>query len=91
VIWKVVERIITYVFVLCILYMLSQTALQWNRDRQLDLFKQEIRKELEDEIKDLQKDIIRQEVKGDNTNLALTSRLNVLEEAITKINNKENK
>lgn len=81
-IWKVVEKTITYIFILGILYILSQTTLQWNRDAEMQLFKIEMRREMQEEMRDLTKNIIRQEVNSNNTNIALTGRVNAMEDVV---------
>jgi hypothetical protein len=83
VIWKVVERTITYIFILGILYILSETILQWNRDAELQLFKIEMRREIQEEMRELTKNVIRQEVNSNNTNIALTGRVNAIEEIVS--------
>ena len=82
-IWKVVERTITYIFILGILYILSETILQWNRDAELQLFKIEMRREIQEEMRELTKNVIRQEVNSNNTNIALTGRVNAIEEIVS--------
>ena len=81
-IWPLIERIITYVFILGILYICSQTILQWNEKRHIEAVKEELRKEFESDRRDLQRQVDRVDSHLSDYNLSNKSRMDALEEQL---------
>lgn len=53
------EKVLNYLLIFAILCLTSQTLLQWNDKRNIDIIKRELRDELEAKQEELQKQIIR--------------------------------
>lgn len=88
-IWKIVEKVILYLFILAILYLTSQTILQGIDLRRTELVKEELRREFANDKRDLEKQIIRLELQLSNSTIATKDRMDALEKNSNK--NKHNK
>ena len=82
----VVERIANYLLILAFLYLTSQTLLQWNDKRNIDLIKMELKGELEDGQEELQKQIIRIESTQRDWIVTESNRMDALENKIDRRN-----
>lgn len=86
---QIVDKFIGYVFILAILYLCSQTILQWNDTRRTEMVKEELRKEFEEDTRELQKQIIKLEILLNDSVVTSKYRMDTLEKEIIKINNKK--
>ena len=84
---QIVDKFIGYVFILAILYLCSQTILQWNDTRRTEMVKEELRKEFEVNERELQKQIIRLEILLNDSVVSSKYRMDTLEKEIIKLNN----
>lgn len=78
-IWEIVQKVIGYLFTLAILYICSQTLLQWNDTRRMEMVKEELRREFVAERRDLQKQIYYLEIKVNEFTISQTDRMDALE------------
>ena len=81
-IWPVIEKLISYVLIIAITYICSQTLIQINDNRRITAAKEELKAEFENERKDLQKQINRLEVMHNEANISTKQRLDVLQHEI---------
>lgn len=101
---KIIERALTYIFIILILIIASKTVILINDNNKILKVKGEIIQELSKDNERLRERMIRLEIKQDDKSISqgkrfdslesrddlLFSRLNALEETITKINNNSN-
>lgn len=68
---QVAEKVVGYLFILAILYICSQTILQWDARREIDIVRDELRKEFELDKEELEKtkDEIRKQFEDDKRDL----------------------
>jgi len=68
---QVAEKVVGYLFILAILYICSQTILQWDARREINIVKDELRKEFELDKRDLEntKEEIRKQFEADKRDL----------------------
>lgn len=85
---QIVDKFIGYVFILTILYLCSQTLLQWNDTKRTEMVKEELRKEFEADKRETQKQIIRLELLFNDSVVTNKYRMDTLEKDIIKIKNK---
>lgn len=89
-VWKITEKIIGCLFILAILYLVSQTILQGIDIRRIEVVKEEIRKEFEVDRRDLQKQIIRLELQVNNSTISADQRMDAIENNINKSSKDDN-
>ena len=83
-IWKIVEKVILYLFILAILYLISHTVLQGIDLRRTELAKEELRREFAADKRDLERQIIRLDLQFNNSNIATSDRMDALEQNSNK-------
>lgn len=83
-IWSLAEKILNYLIILAILYLTSQTLLQWNDKRNIDLIKMELSADLEERQEELQKQIIRIETNQREWIITESNRMDSLESTLNK-------
>lgn len=83
-IWEIVQKVVGYLFTLAILYICSQTLLQWNDTRKMEMVKDEIRKEFAAERRDLQKQVYYLEIRINEFTISQKDRMDAIEETNKK-------
>ncbi len=79
---QIVEKVIGYLFILAIVYICSQTILEWDRRRELLIIREELRRDFELDRMELQKQITRLELKLNDSIITHKYRMDVLEKDI---------
>lgn len=81
-IWQLVEKLLSYCFILAVFYVCSQTVLQWNDTTRISQIKDELRKQFESDRQDLQRQINRLDVNQSNYNISQQQRLDAIQQSL---------
>lgn len=81
-IWQLVEKLLSYCFILAVFYVCSQTALQWNDATRISQIKDELKRQFESDRQDLQKQINRLDVNQSNYNISQQQRMDAIQQSL---------
>lgn|GEM_PF-5747730 len=82
VIWQLVEKVISYCFILAVFYVCSQTVLQWNDTTRINQIKDDLKKQFESDRQDLQRQINRLDINQSNYNISQQQRMDAIQQSI---------
>lgn len=90
-VWIIVEKALSYCFILAMFYVCSQTVLQWNDTRRINELKEELKKDWETDRRDLQRQIDKIDINQSNYNISQQQRMDTLQQELVSTPPVENK
>jgi len=85
VLWEIVQKTISYLFIIAILYISSQTLLQWSDIRRIENIKIEIQRDFKEREKDMDKQLYFIEAKVNDYIITETRRLDTMQERLDQV------